>query len=137
MVPVIFLSDGYIANGAEPWRIPELSELKPLKVEHPKRPNHDGTFLPYLRDKRLVRPWALPGTPLLEHRIGGLEKADITGNVEYSPENHQHMTNVRAQKVAGIADFIPEQTVEGPESGELLVVSWGGTCGPSRTSLPN
>ena len=117
MVPVIFLSDGYIANGAEPWRIPELSELKPVKVKHPTERNSPDGFLPYKRDERYVRPWALLGTRGLEHRIGGLEKADVTGNVEYSPANHQHMTDIRAAKVAGIADFIPEQTVEGPEIG--------------------
>ena len=125
MVPVIFLSDGYIANGAEPWRLPELSELKPVNVKHPTERNSPEGFLPYKRDERYVRPWALLGTRGLEHRIGGLEKADVTGNVEYSPANHQHMTNTRAAKVAGIADFIPEQTVEGPETGDMLVDQLG------------
>jgi 2-oxoglutarate ferredoxin oxidoreductase subunit alpha len=91
--------------------------------------------MPYKRDDRLVRPWAVPGTKGLEHRIGGLEKRDVTGNVEYSPSNHQHMTETRAKKVAGIANFIPEQTVEGPESGDLLVISWGGTYGSVRTAV--
>ncbi len=135
MTPVVFLSDGYIANGAEPWRIPKVSDLKPIKVEHPQERNGDDEFLPYLRDEHLVRPWAMPGTPALEHRLGGLEKADVTGHVDYSPENHQHMINIRAKKVAGIADFIPEQDVEGPDSGELIVLSWGGTYGSVRTAV--
>jgi 2-oxoglutarate/2-oxoacid ferredoxin oxidoreductase subunit alpha len=135
MVPVIFLSDGYIANGAEPWRVPDVSELKAVKVKHPTERNSPDGFLPYKRDDRYVRPWAVPGTRGLEHRVGGLEKADVTGNVEYSPANHQKMTDIRAAKVAGIADFIPEQTVEGPETGELLVVSWGGTYGSVRTAV--
>jgi 2-oxoglutarate ferredoxin oxidoreductase subunit alpha len=135
MCPVIFLSDGYIANGAEPWRIPKVSDLKPVVVKHPTERNSPEAFLPYKRDERYVRPWALLGTKGLEHRVGGLEKADVTGNVEYSPANHQHMTDIRYLKVAGIADHIPEQTVEGPESGELLVVSWGGTYGTVRTAV--
>jgi len=135
MTPVILLSDGYIANGAEPWKIPDISELKPIRVEHPTQLNGDGEYRPYERDERLVRPWALPGTPGLEHRLGGLEKADGTGNVDYSPENHQHMTDVRQAKVDGIAEFIPEQDVEGPESGDLLVLSWGGTYGAVRTAV--
>lgn len=135
MTPVILLSDGYIANGAEPWRIPEISELKPIKVTHPKGRENGEPFMPYKRDERLVRPWAIPGTPGLEHRVGGLEKKDVTGNVEYSPANHAHMTATRAKKVAGVADAIPEQTIEGPETGELLVVSWGGTYGSVRTAV--
>lgn len=136
MVPVIFLSDGYIANGAEPWRIPKLSELKPLEVKHPTEVNTtDNGYLPYLRNERLVRPWALIGTPGLEHRIGGLEKSDVTGHVDYAPSNHEHMTKVRAAKVAGVANSIPLQEVEGPESGDLLVVSWGGTYGSVRTAV--
>ncbi len=135
MTPVIFLSDGYIANGAEPWRIPDVADLKPIKVTHPKARENGDDFLPYKRDDRLVRPWAVPGTPGLEHRIGGLEKRDVTGNVDYSPSNHAHMTETRARKVAGIANFIPEQTVEGPDSGDLLVISWGGTYGSVRTAV--
>jgi 2-oxoglutarate ferredoxin oxidoreductase subunit alpha len=135
MTPVILLSDGYIANGAEPWRIPKLSELKPIKITHPAERNSPDGFLPYKRDENLVRPWALLGTPGLEHRVGGLEKSDVTGNVDYSPSNHQHMTNVRAKKVANIANFIPEQEVEGPAAGDLLVVSWGGTFGSVRTAV--
>ncbi len=135
MTPVVLLSDGYIANGAEPWRVPKVDDLQPIRVEHPVEPNTEDGFRPYLRDERLVRPWAVPGTPGLEHRVGGLEKADITGDVEYSPENHQHMSDVRRRKVEGIARFIPEQEVDGPESGDLLVVSWGGTFGAVRTAV--
>ncbi|MGE3317508.1 MAG: 2-oxoglutarate ferredoxin oxidoreductase subunit alpha, partial [Planctomycetaceae bacterium] len=135
MTPVIFLSDGYIANGAEPWRIPKVEDLKPVKYSHPTEFNGNGVFLPYKRDENLVRPWALPGTPALQHRIGGLEKSDITGNVDYSAPNHQHMTNTREAKIAGIAKFIPDQTVEGPETGDLLVLSWGGTYGSVRTAV--
>jgi 2-oxoglutarate ferredoxin oxidoreductase subunit alpha len=134
MTPVFLLTDGYIANGAEPWRIPELSELKPIQPVHPTASNSDNGYLPYKRNEKLARPWAIPGTPGLEHRLGGLEKADITGNVSYDAENHQHMTNVRRQKVANIAETIPRQTVEGPEEGDLLVVSWGGTYGAVRTA---
>ena len=135
MTPVILLSDGYIGNGAEPWRIPEISELEPIRIEHPAGTGDNGKFMPYERDDRLVRPWAVPGTPGLEHRIGGLEKADVTGNVEYSPANHQHMTDTRAAKVAGIAEFIPAQDVDGPDTGDLLVLSWGGTYGAVRTAV--
>ncbi len=137
MTPVVFLSDGYIANGAEPWRIPSLDDIPRIKVQHPTGPNGNGddTFLPYKRNENLARPWAVPGTPGLEHRIGGLEKSDVTGNVDYSPENHQHMIDTRAKKVAGIADHIPEQEVDGADSGKLLVVSWGGTYGAVRTAV--
>ena len=133
MIPVILLSDGYIANGAEPWRIPDVNDLAKIDIAHPQE-NEDEAFQPYVRNERLARPWALPGTPGLEHRLGGLEKQDITGNVSYDPDNHQHMTNVRQQKVDNIADDIPEQTVVGPESGDLLVVSWGGTFGACTTA---
>lgn len=135
MTPVILLSDGYIANGAEPWMVPKVSDIKPIIVNYPTGPNSEDEFHPYLRDERLVRPWAKPGTPGLEHRVGGLEKRDVTGNVEYSPENHQHMSDTRARKIAGIADFIPAQEVDGPESGDLLVLSWGGTYGSVRTAV--
>ena len=135
MTPVIFLSDGYIANGAEPWMVPKQEDLSPIIVDHPQEPNTPDGFRPYLRNERLVRPWALPGTPGLEHRVGGLEKADGTGNVEYSPANHQHMSDTRVRKVAGIAQFIPEQEVDGPETGDLLVLSWGGTFGSVRMAV--
>ncbi len=130
MTPVMFLSDGFVANGAEPWLIPDPTTFAKIEITHPTASNNDGKgFLPYKRDERLVRPWALPGTPGLEHRIGGIEKQDVTGNVNYDPANHQHMINTRAAKIAGIANDIPLQTVHGDESGDLLVVGWGGTFG--------
>jgi 2-oxoglutarate ferredoxin oxidoreductase subunit alpha len=130
MTPVLFLSDGYVANGAEPWMIPDPNSFRKIEVAHPKESNNNGKgFLPYKRDERLVRPWALPGTPGLEHRIGGIEKQDVTGNVNYEPSNHQHMVNTRAAKIAGIANDIPIQTVHGDPQGDLLVVGWGGTYG--------
>ncbi|MEO1980522.1 MAG: 2-oxoacid:acceptor oxidoreductase subunit alpha, partial [Fuerstiella sp.] len=135
MTPVLLLSDGYIANGAEPWMVPNVSDIEPITVDFLTEPNVDDEFHPYLRDERLVRPWARAGTPGLEHRVGGLEKKDGTGNVEYSPENHQHMSDIRARKIANVADFIPEQEVDGPVSGDLLVLSWGGTFGSCRTAV--
>ena len=135
MTPVMFLSDGYLANGAEPWRIPEISQLPRIEVHHPTGPNDDGRFMPYKRDERLVRPWAVPGTPGLEHRIGGLEKEDVTGNVSYDPINHEHMVRTRAQKIANIANDIPELKVNGPERGDLLVIGWGGTYGAITTAV--
>lgn len=135
MTPVFLLTDGYIANGAEPWLVPKAADLQPITVRHPTTKNGDDRYLPYLRDERLVRPWAIPGTPGLEHRIGGLEKADITGDISYDPDNHQHMTEVRHRKVANIAQAIPEQTVLGPDEGDLLVVSWGGTYGAVRAAV--
>lgn len=136
MTPVFLLTDGYIANGAEPWRIPDINELEPIRVSHPETSNGNGDgYLPYLRDERLVRPWAIPGTAGLEHRIGGLEKADVSGNVSYDSDNHQLMTDIRRRKVAGIAEALPLQEVEGPAEGELLVVSWGGTYGAVRTAV--
>jgi 2-oxoglutarate ferredoxin oxidoreductase subunit alpha len=136
MVPVLLLSDGYIANGSEPWRIPNVEELSKLRIEHPPgRQNGDVPFLPYQRNERLARPWALPGTPGLMHRIGGLEKEDGTGNVSYEPSNHQKMVELRARKVANITQDIPEQTVEGPPRGDLLVLSWGGTYGACVTAV--
>ena len=135
MLPVILLSDGYIANGAEPWRIPDIEDLPKIAVEHPQASDDGAVFQPYARDERLSRPWAVPGTPGLEHRLGGLEKQDISGNVSYDSDNHQHMTNVRRQKVQNIAAEIPEQMVTGNESGDLLVVSWGGTFGACTTAV--
>ena len=136
MTPVIFLSDGYIANGAEPWKIPDPAAQPCLNVRHPVQANANGAgYLPYLRDERLVRPWAIPGTPGLEHRIGGLEKQDGTGNVNYEASNHQHMISTRAAKIAGIANDIPLQAVFGPEEGDLLVVGWGGTYGHIRNAV--
>lgn len=137
MTPVVVLSDGYIANGAEPWRIPEVSQLEPIVVKHPEGiPGGDGsTFQPYQRDRNLARPWALPGTEGLMHRIGGLEKQDITGAISYDPENHQHMVHTREAKIAGIASFIPALQTIGPEHGDLLVLSWGGTYGACYTAV--
>lgn len=127
MVPVILLSDGYIANGSEPWRLPEIEDLPDLQVEfHSDAEN----FLPYSRDEAtLARPWAVPGTPGLEHRVGGLEKEDLTGNVSYDAENHEKMVHLRAEKVARIANSIPPLEVDGPNEGKLLVLGWGSTLG--------
>ncbi len=132
MTPVILLSDNYIANGAEPWKLPELDELKPFPVEFVTDP--EG-FSPYRRDRKLARNWARPGTPGLEHRIGGLEKDAVTGNVSYDPENHQKMTEIRQAKVMGVRDSIPTPTVKGPDEGDLLVVAWGSTMGATRAAV--
>ena len=127
MVPVIFLSDGYIANGSEPWKLPKIEDLPDLRVEF--RTDPEG-FQPYERDpETLARPWAIPGTAGLEHRIGGLEKEDVTGNVTYDPDNHQRMVDLRAAKVAGIANDIPELEVAGDADGSILVLGWGSTLG--------
>ena len=136
MTPVMILSDGYIANGSEPWRIPNLEALPKIKVTHPEgREDLSKPFLPYERDENLARPWAVPGTPGLMHRVGGLEKEDRTGNVSYDPDNHQHMTDIRARKVAEIADRVPPQEVYGNPTGDVLVVSWGGTYGACHTAV--
>lgn len=133
MTPVMLLSDGYLANGAEPWLIPRVEDLPKISVKHPSEANGNGNgeshFLPYKRDERLVRQWALPGTAGLEHRIGGLEKEDVTGNVSYDPINHENMVHTRAKKIANIANEIPPLEVVGPETGDLLVCGWGGTYG--------
>jgi len=131
--PVYLLSDAYLANGSEPWLLPEIEELPDISTTFATETNgEDGTFLPYLRDEQtLARPWALPGTKGLEHRIGGLEKADRTGNISYDPDNHDLMTRLRAQKVAGIAADIPELEVDDPDGdAKVLVLGWGGTYGP-------
>jgi len=131
--PVYLLSDAYLANGSEPWLLPEIDQLPDISTTFATEPNgEDGTFLPYLRDEQtLARPWALPGTKGLEHRIGGLEKADRTGNISYDPDNHDLMTRLRAQKVAGIAGDIPELEVDDPDGdASVLVLGWGGTYGP-------
>ena len=133
MTPVILLSDGYLAQGSEPWRIPETSELPEIKVEFAKDPD---TFQPYKRDPQtLARMWAVPGIPGLEHRIGGLEKEDITGLVCNEPENHQKMVDFRQNKVAGIANDIPEAEVLGDQSGDILILGWGGTYGAIKTAF--
>jgi len=127
MVPVIVLSDGFLANGSEPWRIPDPNTLPPIEVHF--RTDPDG-FLPYLRDPAtLGRPWVRPGTPGLEHRIGGIEKQDGTGNISYDPDNHDHMVRTRAEKVRRVAQEIPPTSINGPATGDLLVVGWGGTYG--------
>jgi 2-oxoglutarate ferredoxin oxidoreductase subunit alpha len=127
MTPVILLSDGYLANGAEPWLIPRFEDLPPIPVRFRTEP--EG-FFPYLRDaETLSRPWVKPGTPGLEHRIGGIEKEDVTGNISYAPANHELMTRARARKVAAVAQEIPPTTVRGDEAGDLLVVGWGSTYG--------
>ncbi|SMP62943.1 2-oxoglutarate ferredoxin oxidoreductase subunit alpha [Neorhodopirellula lusitana] len=135
MVPVMLLSDGYIANGSEPWKVPTVSEMPEIVCSHPEGLNGDEPFLPYARDENLARPWAIPGTPDLMHRVGGLEKEDGTGNVSYDPDNHQHMCDTRAAKVAKIAERIPEQDVFGEKTGDVLVVSWGGTYGSCHTAV--
>lgn len=135
MTPVMLLSDGYIANGSEPWLIPDVNKLPKIEIKHPGPSEGGEKFLPYKRDDMLSRPWALPGTKGLMHRIGGLEKQDITGNVNYEPANHQHMVNTRAKKVENVATQIPPQEVEGPASGDLLVLSWGGTYGACKTAV--
>jgi 2-oxoglutarate ferredoxin oxidoreductase subunit alpha len=130
--PVYLLSDAYLANGTEPWLIPDIGALEPIEVEFAQA--NGGEFLPYKRDPAtLARPWAIPGTPGLEHRIGGLEKQNETGNVAYDPENHDLMTQLRAQKVAGIA--VPDQLVDHQEGAEVLVLSWGGTYGPVHAGV--
>lgn len=135
MTPVIILSDGYIANGSEPWRIPDLADLESTVVKHPGPHDQNGAFRPYDRDERLARPWAVPGTSGLMHRIGGLEKQDGSGDVSYDPDNHHRMVSIRAEKVARVADDIPLQQVHGPEEGPVLVLSWGGTYGACATAV--
>ena len=137
MTPVIFLSDGYIANGAEPWRFPSSDQLQEIPVKFKTELGHDEEKLqPYLRDEKLVRPWAVPGTAGLEHRIGGLEKQNITGNVNYEPENHQLMVKIRQEKVDKIAEYIPEQKLDsGPEKGKILVLGWGSTYGAIKSAV--
>ncbi len=137
MTPVIFLSDGYIANGAEPWKFPKSADLQPIEVRFKTElGDSEDKFQPYLRDEKLVRPWAIPGTPGLEHRIGGLEKQNVTGNVSYDPENHQLMIKIREEKVARIADHIPAQKLDsGPEKGDLLVLGWGSTYGSIKSAV--
>jgi 2-oxoglutarate ferredoxin oxidoreductase subunit alpha len=140
MTPVILLSDGYIANGAEPWKFPSAEELQEIKVSYASQNNasdldENGKFQPYKRDEKLVRPWAIPGTPGLEHRVGGLEKQDVTGNISYDTENHQHMVKTRQKKVDLIAEHIPEQKLDsGAEKGKVLVLGWGSTYGTIKSA---
>src|SRR6266480_3107331 len=134
--PVYLLSDAYLANGSEPWLLPDVEALPDIDAGFTTEAPSEGEFLPYVRDdKTLARPWAIPGTPGLEHRIGGLEKQDLTGNVSYDPDNHDHMVRLRAQKVAGIAADIPEVEVDDPEGASLLVLGWGGTYGPITAAV--
>jgi 2-oxoglutarate ferredoxin oxidoreductase subunit alpha len=148
MCPVYLLSDGYLANGSEPWAIPQVDKLPKIKISHPSGANAEGTnashengtgesgkFLPYKRDAYLARPWAIPGTPGLEHRIGGIEKQDVTGNINYDAANHEHMVHTRAQKIENIAQTIPDLEVVGDADAELLVVGWGGTYGSIATAV--
>ncbi|HEY7017840.1 MAG TPA: 2-oxoacid:acceptor oxidoreductase subunit alpha [Gaiellaceae bacterium] len=134
--PVYLLSDAYLANGSEPWLLPEPDALPEIPVEFATGPNRGDEFLPYVRDpETLARAWAIPGTPGLEHRLGGLEKQDETGNVSYDPDNHDRMVRLRAQKVAGIASDIPELEVDDPDGASLLVLGWGGTYGPITAAV--
>jgi len=136
MVPVIILSDGYLANGAEPWRIPNVEDIPEIPVHFAKEANSPNGFLPYKRDPQtLSRPWAVPGTPGLEHRIGGLEKQDVTGNINYEPLNHENMVRIRAAKVAGIVQDIPDVLPAGDPEGDLLIVAWGSTHGSITAAL--
>ena len=133
MTPVIMLSDGYLGNGSEPWKLPNVADIPDISPKFRTDPNN---YLPYLRnDTTLAREWAIPGTPGLEHRIGGLEKQDKTGNVNYEPENHDKMVHLRAEKVERIANDIPLASVDGDEKGDLLVVGWGGTYGAIRSAV--
>lgn len=135
MLPVFILTDGYIANGSEPWKFPSAADLKPIKVQFAKAVEGEK-FLPYKRDEKLSRPWAIPGTKGLEHRIGGIEKQNETGNISYDPENHEFMVKLRAAKVEKIADYIPLQTIDnGAEKGKVLVLGWGSTYGSIKTAV--
>jgi len=137
MTPVIFLSDGYIANGAEPWKFPQAADLPEIKVSFKEKLDEgEEKLMPYKRDEKLVRPWAIPGTPGLEHRVGGLEKQDITGNISYDNDNHQHMVKTRQAKIDNIADYIPEQTLDsGNAKGKVLVLGWGSTYGAIKSAV--
>jgi len=152
MVPVLLLTDGYIANGSEPWPVPSPEDFEPIEINHPVpvRPADDAAdtlldgstsaaenFLPYARNEKLARPWAVPGTPGLEHRLGGLEKEADTGNVSYDPQNHQTMTQLRKAKVEKVADVIPDLEVNGDPTGDLLVLGWGGPYGSITTAVNN
>ena len=137
MTPIILLSDGYIANGAEPWKFPTSADLPTIEVKFKETPvEGEEKFMPYRRDEKLVRPWAIPGTKGLEHRVGGLEKQDITGNISYDSDNHQHMVKTRQAKVDLIANYIPLQTIDsGPEKGRVLVLGWGSTYGAIKSAV--
>jgi 2-oxoglutarate ferredoxin oxidoreductase subunit alpha len=135
MTPVLLLTDGYLANGSEPFRIPDVSELPKVEPRYQTSPNGpNGTYLPYMRDAKLIRPWAVPGIAGLEHRIGGLEKDSLTGMVSYDGMNHEKMVKTRAQKVRNVVEDVPDAVVDGPQQGDLLLLSWGGTYGSVRTA---
>ena len=136
MTPVLLLSDNYVANASEPWLLPDVDAIPPIEIEFATQPNGpDGTFLPYMRNVHtFARPWAVPGTPGLEHRVGGLEKEAISGNISYDPNNHQLMTDTRAWKVANIANDIPPVEVHGDEDAKILVLGWGSTYGSIRAA---
>jgi 2-oxoglutarate ferredoxin oxidoreductase subunit alpha len=135
MTPVFYLSDGYLANGSEPWKIPDVKTLNPIDADFAEKTNANGEFHPYKRDeKTLARPWALPGTPGLEHRLGGIEKEENTGHVNYDPDNHHKMTEIRQEKVNRVRDSIGKTDLYGDSSGDLLVLAWGGTYGACRSA---
>ena len=136
MTPVVLLTDGYLANGSEPWMVPNMDDIDTIDVEFASGLDENGEYLPYKRNEEtLARPWAIPGTPGLEHRIGGLEKADLTGHVSYDPENHHRMVELRQEKVNRVSQIIPPTEVYGSEHGDMLVVSWGGTFGSCRSAV--
>jgi 2-oxoglutarate ferredoxin oxidoreductase subunit alpha len=136
MTPVFFLSDGFIANGAEPWKFPQSADLPRIQPDFATTLPADQKFLPYQRDAKLARKWAVPGTPGLEHRIGGLEKENETGNISYDPDNHEFMVKIRAEKINRIAEFIPEQKIDqGQKNAKVLVLGWGSTYGSITTAV--
>jgi 2-oxoglutarate ferredoxin oxidoreductase subunit alpha len=136
MTPVMLLSDGYIANSTTPWKIPDIKKYPKIKTRLATQKDLDGdVFYPYKRDAEHVRPWAIPGMEGFEHRLGGLEKQELTGNVSYDPNNHEKMVHIRKEKVDYVADHIPQQEVIGPEKGKLLLVSWGGTYGATMSAV--
>jgi 2-oxoglutarate ferredoxin oxidoreductase subunit alpha len=132
MTPVILLTDGYLANGSEPFRIPDPKDLPKVEPKYVTAPNYNGQYMPYLRDAKLIRPWAIPGTAGLEHRIGGLEKDSMSGMVSYDGMNHEKMVKTRAQKIRNVIEDVPDVDVDGEPTGDLLLVSWGGTYGSVR-----
>jgi len=134
MTPVVMLSDGYLANGSEPWLIPDVKQMEPIVIDHPTAPNDAEGFMPYKRNEHGTRPWAIPGTPGLEHRIGGLEKQDVTGNVSYDPVNHERMVQLRANKVAEIEPAGPPYLWTGADAGDVLIVGWGNTFGAIKSA---
>jgi 2-oxoglutarate ferredoxin oxidoreductase subunit alpha len=136
MTPVFFMSDGYIANGAEPWKFPQTKDLKPIEYRYAEAKEAREKYLPYVRNNKLARAWAIPGTKGLEHRIGGLEKENLTGDISYDPDNHEFMVKLRQERVDAIADFIPLQTIDqGNPEGDVLVIGWGSTYGSIRGAV--